>query len=291
MRSACVVGPLIVGLWAPSKAVRLGVGGGAVQRPQAQSLALDVAASEERDLEDGLIDHSAFGVGGYYQYFPGYNVSVCSCAKCGSTTLSRFLYKTIFKKDWSYKGQPWIQEVSPRWEDALMSIDAARLRRVKSTFALRRDPKERLMSAWKSKVACNETEWGTDILDRKVLVPDLIRKSGLWGRLKGRTCLGFKEFLKTLKIAYDSRRQPWLNHHFQPQHFLCFRDMPPSEWTKVSEISDPGFASQIAAAFGDTSHPEFPREHASKAPKMSLTEEESALLDDITREEYAALQK
>ena len=100
----------------------------------------------------------------YFQYLPDANVALCSCLKCGSTSFFALAYKTLFGKEWPYQGRPWVQEVySDRWEGKVTTISVDEMKKKNVTsIALLRDPKERLISAWKSKVACDEDAWNTD---------------------------------------------------------------------------------------------------------------------------------
>jgi hypothetical protein len=88
-------------------------------------------------------------------------------AKVGSTSFYFWLYQALAGTSWPYAGAPWIQDVSSeRWTN-LTDIRIARFaampfrQRIRALsdptvgrFALTRDPLERGMSAYYSKVAC-----------------------------------------------------------------------------------------------------------------------------------------
>jgi hypothetical protein len=115
---------------------------------------------------------------------------LCACAKCGTTSFYRYLYKHIFGIDYIAEygfTKPWIQNVyeNPRWKPAFNTTkmndhDLLDLIGRPDTFslALIREPKERFISAWKSKIACDGKRWHTDIKDRENLVLGLLDLAG-----------------------------------------------------------------------------------------------------------------
>jgi len=47
------------------------------------------------------------------------------------------------------------------------------------SMAVIRDPKERIISSWKSKITCYDVEYHTDVGDRKKFVNELLNLAGL----------------------------------------------------------------------------------------------------------------
>lgn len=232
---------------------------------------------------------------GGYHYMPEEKALICICAKCGSTSLYEFLYAKAFGKEWDYDGLPYIHDVaSSRWEgkfEVLNSAAAAEAIKDPGTFsfALMRDPKVRLISSWKSKVACDGTgNWGTDKQDRARMVPKLMDLADG----PNATCLSFEEFLETLAAVHSKGRAAELNVHFRPQQHGCFREFAPPQWSRVADIADASAATELARHFGDDRATDFPHEHSSTSPyssSLNISSKAQDLLNEITREEYAVL--
>lgn len=136
-----------------------------------------------------------------------------------------------------YKGAPWIQELySPRWDGLFVPV-----RRLPATEQMRlfhdpnvtriaviRDPLERLLSAWRSKIKCETTRaHGTDVWERSRMVDGLLRLlpergsrlvshlSGLKNitlNLSGRTCLYLHEFADVLASIHAAGKAGFLGN-------------------------------------------------------------------------------
>lgn len=231
--------------------------------------------------------------GSAYHYMPEQRLLICSCAKCGSTSLFSFVFREALGRPWNYTGVPYIQDVlSPRWENKFVLLNSRQARALMASpgaykFALSRDPKSRIFSAWKSKAACDGREnWGTDVGDRSYLVPTLLALAGL----PEAGCLGFEDFVHALALVHRRGLASELNEHFRPQQHGCFRDFPPPEWSKVASISDGSAAREIALRLGSASATGFPRVHSSIASgPVHITEAARRLLEEITMDEYRVL--
>lgn len=223
---------------------------------------------------------------GDYDYLPEHDVAFCICAKCGCTSLYTWAYEQIFKKPWEYQGPPWIMATrSSRWQGAVKKISSSQLKDVKNKFAIMRDPQERLISSWKSKVACDGDKWGTDVPDRNAFVPSLAKLAGQ----SSKTCMGFEEFLQTLDTIHKQGKARQLNAHFLPQQFGCFRDLAPGNWTMTAPISDPDLLRAFGGSLGDASK-SLPHHHASKTGELFISDRARDLLKSVTKSEYEALQ-
>lgn len=254
-----------------------------------------VAGSTNRAATHGaaLLNVSQRDDDGGYHYMPVEKNLICICAKCGSTSLYELLYNLTFGRPWNYTDQPYIHDVaSPRWEGkfkVLNSVTASHLITGPETFsfALMRDPKERLISSWKSKVACDGGgNWGTDLVDRAWMVPELRELAGF----RSMTCMSFEKFVNTLAQVHHTGLAALLNVHFRPQQLGCFRDVAPPLWSMVAEITDGKAAAKFGKRFGDENVFEFPHDHSSPpTSSVIITPRAHELLNEITKEEYALL--
>lgn len=224
---------------------------------------------------------------GSYQYIPEHDTAICGCAKCGCTSLWTFVYQQEFGKEWQYKDPPWVMATeSPRWQGKVTLISANQLANVKHKYALIRDPRERIISAWKSKVTCDSSEHGTDTRDRKVFVPELRRLAGLGYK----ECMDLEEYLRTLDAIHQQGKASQLNAHFLPQQFYCFRDFAPHEWTMASPISNIDFARALGGSLGNA-NATMPKLHASfQAKHLTISDTANAMLKRVTESEYKVLQ-
>lgn len=257
-------------------------------------LMLQTRSTEKRTETVGVEDWELDNL----RLLPEKNVIFCACAKCGSTSLYRYIFQQLFDKAWPYTQEPYIQEPSVRWGRQLQGINAEYAltllnssRHKPFSLALMRDPRERLISAWKSKVACDADCFGTDLMDRKELVPQLMHLA----EMERAECLSFPNFIATLRIIHDKNKAWELNRHFIPQHLDCFRDIPINRWSLATDVSDPAAAKELGVHLGAAKLSTFPVRH--QAPKqMNQTCIEEIEQPDIadqltalTEDEYRAL--
>lgn len=227
-------------------------------------------------------------------YLPGQNVVVCSCAKCGSTSLYRFLYQSEFGQNWPYSGRPFLQETtSPRWDNRVVSLHTAAsqadIMQKAFSFALVRDPRERLISAWKSKVACDGEHTGVNVEDRATIVPELLRLAGM--KTARVTCLPFDKFVSALYQVHTKGRAMYLNNHFRPQDTWCFQNFPVVHWSVVTNIkADRPFETLLQHLHNDSSNiADLKPGHRSSTTEVHPSAKVSFLLDQITANEYKVL--
>eukprot|EP00985_Skeletonema_marinoi_P011410 scaffold5429_cov76-Skeletonema_marinoi.AAC.1 len=173
--------------------------------------------------------------------------TLCTCAKCGSTSLWRELFAIVEGKSFksmNYTGPPWIHTLSNKklWTniEAKRKTDWSNFKD-QDSFALIRDPKERIVSAWKSKVTCDTNK---EIRGHRIFVPELLNLVGPSSNITARTdkgfpCLDMSDYLAVLSQIHGQGREGSLESHFLPQHLGCFKDVPPSMWTVVTTISGP----------------------------------------------------
>ena len=237
---------------------------------------------------------------------------VCACAKCGSTSFFSSLYKIAFGEDWPYSDKPWLQDLaSHRWKGvadvALSDYDML----PQNSFALIRDPKDRLLSAFRSKVTCDVGK-GVTRNERKRMVPKLLELAGLLpleryglqapGSEDAGLCLNMTTYMQALGEVWRSGKEAELDAHFLPQTNSCFLNLPPSKWKVVTAIDRPGalcdlesvvrgaVTSRNGTAARDSEDCSFIKRHSTeKGDDATLSEEEEMLLEEITRKEYKVL--
>ena len=229
--------------------------------------------------------------------------TLCACPKCGSASFYGELYKmTHDGLPWSYESNP-VQDLDLRaWKKALtcrrvdwQSPSDRQKFADSESIALIRDPKERLLSVYRDKVAC-----GTHTASKDRFVDHLVRLSGVKyrrfpARGFGLRCLDLDEFIQVLYEVHVQGKQRQLNRHLRPQQLLCFLHASPDQWTHVIEAQDPNAACILeSAVFGqlirESSECALSVEHANpyKLDEM-LAPLEERMLDAITKEEYEVL--
>lgn len=207
-----------------------------------------------------------------------------------------YLYEHEMGHQWPYKDRPYVQNVtSSRWEARfeIVSDDDPKQEQVMNdafSFALIRDPKERLVSAWMSKVACNTT-FGVDQRDRSFMVPKLKRLQARIDAAPVRDppCLTLEEFAQLLHDVHTAGKTRLLDRHFLPQNLGCFRRFNASKWSKVVTMRDPDALPELARRLGRFNmSDEPPHAHKSRG-QVWITDRAAELLDEVTAAEYAML--
>lgn len=221
----------------------------------------------------------------FMRYMPDRNVVVCGCAKCGTSALYGWIYEKEFGERWAYKGEPYIHELtSDRWKGKFKYVrdwdEQLKLMDKAFSFALIRDPKERLVSAWKSKLACG-TEYHTDYQTRPWMTAELRMLAGLSGM---QPCMTLEEFLEALDIVHTSKKHYLLDRHFLPQNLGCFFRTNPAKWSKVISIEEPNSLASLAKILR-TNETQAESEHSSTA-KVLISDAAEKLLAKVTQHEY-----
>ena len=237
---------------------------------------------------------------------------ICACAKCGSSSLYRELFAIVHGRSFAsmnYTGPPWIHNLANQklWKN----IQAKRLVddwpeydefKKHGSFALIRDPRERIVSAWKSKVSCVEKE----VPGHKRLVPHLLELAGPIDNVTARTdlgfpCMGLLDYLSVLSQIHTQGNEGLLDEHFRPQHLGCFKDIPPSMWSVVATIAGPNTRCSLKSVLLKNSHNNsldatddsgclMMKSHGRKRKdNNTLTNKDELLLDQITSREYEML--
>lgn len=240
----------------------------------------------------------------FLRYIPDKNVVLCACAKCGTTSLFQYAYELAFGKSWVSmynETEPWPQEVlSERWDNKMRIVNetAEQDQIMKSAYSIAviRDPKERLISAWKSKLACDDS-YGVDSHDRSYFVHDsnhtawprgfVFGFQKLYGAEENITCLTLPMFVDGLLAIKSLGRSKYLDRHFLPQDEGCFLEYPAEKWSRVAPISYQGAFDELSEKMGSKSKPML-WTHAS-TQVVYVSEEVSHKLDLVTEDEYKML--
>jgi len=265
-------------------------------------------------------------------------ITVCACAKCGSTSLYHELYNRVHGKGWTYGGAPYIHDLrSERWsQNSVRAMEKCKWSGKSSvkywkgknecqwrdddhsrdnSLALIRDPKERLVSAWKSKVMCDE---GGDVADRAYMVPGLLRLAGVTAEESSiiakkpanggeGLCLDLDDFIQVMFRIHAQGKQGMINDHFRPQHLGCFLQVPPENWKVVTTAKSPDIMCKLESLLpggngnADDSNSDtmtkdcgaMKKTHATESLShyhhANLTAVDIAMLDAITQDEYKVL--
>mmetsp|Transcript_33810 Transcript_33810/g.68808 ORF Transcript_33810/g.68808 Transcript_33810/m.68808 type:complete len:365 (-) Transcript_33810:218-1312(-) len=232
--------------------------------------------------------------------------TLCTCAKCGSTSLWEELFAIVEGKSFksmNYTGPPWIHDLLNKklWTniEAKRRTDWSNFKD-QDSFALIRDPKERIVSAWKSKVTCDTDE---EIPGHRMFVPRLLKLAGPSSNMTARTdkgfpCLDLSDYLAVLSQIHAQGREGSLNEHFLPQHLGCFKDVPPSMWTVVTTISGPNALCSLKSVVSKSANMSNTDDGCQIMIKthnytrnVDLSRADEDILDRITIKEYEMLRK
>jgi len=232
--------------------------------------------------------------------------TLCACAKCGTTSLWEELFAIVEGKSFksmNYTGPPWIHDLLNKklWTniEAKRRTDWSNFKD-QDSFALIRDPKERIVSAWKSKVTCDTDE---EILGHRMFVPHLLKLAGPSNSMTARTdkgfpCLDLSDYLAVLSQIHAQGREGLLNEHFLPQHLGCFKDVPPSMWTVVTTISGPNALCSLKSVVSKSANMSNTDDGCQIMIKahnytrnVDLSRADEDILDRITIKEYEMLRK
>mmetsp|Transcript_28439 Transcript_28439/g.60600 ORF Transcript_28439/g.60600 Transcript_28439/m.60600 type:complete len:321 (+) Transcript_28439:256-1218(+) len=221
------------------------------------------------------------------------SATVCACAKCGTTSFYQSIYEMTHGREWNFSDPPWVQTLnSKRWTDIEVK-QKDQLDGPGHSIALIRDPKERILSAWKDKVMCFErggANFIPGLLNLAGMTPDYANRSVS----NNKPCLGLSEYLQVLYLVHTQNKQGLLNSHFRPQHLYCFLHSPPPKWTVVTRANSPNTICQLKGILQvDEANEDCTMKQVHKSKPLSmyhdLTEMDEALLYAITHDEYQVL--
>lgn len=170
-----------------------------------------------------------------FSYLPKPDVLFMTMAKGGTTSTFNWLYYGMAGIKYNRTGcETYVQDLrSPCWvphAKYLFELPEDEQWRVLTSsetlrVAIQRNPFERLVSSWKSKVSCDDEKYGTDLNNRVSMVPQLLKQGGM--PEDPRQCLSIVEFAETLDAVRTNVGTPAtklrslrnLDVHFRPQEF------------------------------------------------------------------------
>lgn len=189
-------------------------------------------------------------------YDEGAKLIYCACAKCGSSTLRKYLdtlKQTAKLRHEKVHGKGTFSR-SPfqRFKTVKQALDKFRSKQFLS-LAIIRDPKERLLSAWKNKVTCEAETYLTETIPRYFLVRELVADYNKYANsTKDRplyepkydpnsktACLSWIDFLEILAYLHEKKLKDNPLHHFaldqhwEPQRTQCFSQVDIKEFRHV----------------------------------------------------------
>ena len=158
-------------------------------------------------------------------------IAICTCAKCGSSSMFTSVYNSIPTNDKIPKKE------LPHF--SIFNMDTWGIKRIIQAkpgisyvkditfFHMYRDPIDRYISAYHSKLkCCNENEFelrsacyqdtGFDDLHR-----NLMQLAYMPDRSYYNICFTFREYVNLLSIAKTTGNRARLNEHFLPQDLTC----------------------------------------------------------------------
>jgi hypothetical protein len=227
-------------------------------------------------------------------YVPQSKAVTCACEKCGSTSVLEYVYKETFGKQWkdercdgfdvhNVDANCWNKMFeSAEWYGPEVFADSRSL-------AVIRDPKERLVSSWKSKYACSGEKYGQD--NREMNYRS--RRVNLLREHSGTNhpgCMSLHEFAKALQAVKLNGNLTRLDQHIVPQSMWCFAIHKPEEFGEVLSLSDEGAYDKLAKHFRFKGKANNEHDHES-ADTVLIDPDTARVLDEVTEEDYKLLGK
>ena len=117
-------------------------------------------------------------------------------------------------------------------------------------FAIARDPIQRIVSAYKSKIACDNQGFGTDVAGRRKIVRQLFAQVGY--KNDNRICIhSFVEFINLIyQVVQAHMPGVYLNAHFAPQNSKCRYDKIQYDTVVPLEELDESLMVDLSKAMG-----------------------------------------
>ena len=142
------------------------------------------------------------------------SLSICTCAKCGSTSLFMTLYAMISGSPYTRKTAPWVHDYM-KWgfDNVSLSSEPGKLHLI-----MTRNPVERYISAFHSKLRCCDdgvTRCYQDLDNR--FAPAFARLANM----PKRECFVFEDYVQALENVHRLKKQHLLDAHFLPQDIAC----------------------------------------------------------------------
>ena len=185
-------------------------------------------------------------------YLPKLGVAICICPKCGSTALFYFIYRVLIGQSWPYpkRSKPFVQNImSRRWKGMWQALRPGDEQLLRYRIAFTRDPRERLVSAYLDKYACNQSQNKQERLHH--FTRALLELEGRHRYLSFPACLPLDLFSTVLGNIRTSGMALEADPHVRGQSEMCFREHPPAWWDWVGSLGAPEAGHKLATALLD----------------------------------------
>lgn len=182
-------------------------------------------------------------------HYNNQRVRVCVNAKAGSTSMAAMLFRMFSGHEYPQTcndAHIWLQDFTCGWQN-ISNLSVTQGGVAEQSLLVLRNPVERVVSAWKSKVRPKHCTNARDHLIDESDREKFMEKCGqpTYG-------IGFQDFIQTIPHCVDP--------HWIPQHLLCG---PIDQYDRVTDVSVPEV--NILGKWLDMPPPSFPHEHASKS--------------------------
>ena len=208
---------------------------------------------------------------------PRKTFSVCTCAKCGSTSLYLMLYSAITGNHYPNKTNVSLHDIAG-W--ALENVTASAAYG-DVHFIMTRDPVERYLSAFFSKIQCCADKKSGCFNDANDDVP--VKSMLRLASKPSKACMTFAEYNHVLAQLHARNMQHYMNEHVMPQHLAC--PHPISTPTFVFDVSKAGQFLNSLHGYG-LHRVHFPHAHRSSRWGRTLN---TTLLQALAEREYRFL--
>lgn len=231
-----------------------------------------------------------------FRYFPRANLLLMTMAKGGTTSTFNWLYHGMRGREYHHVDcETYVQDISSEcWGDDVINLykldeqEQWRILTSRETLrvAIQRNPFERLVSSWKSKITCESEVYGTDVRNRGEIVPRLLRRAGL---PDDKECLSLAEYAEALEAARNRVKDPagklgslrQLDVHVRPQEFY-FDEV---DYDLILDVKDLGNRTYVKPILQRLPHKHLeevengpPSMHASTGDQIMIPERTAKLL-------------
>ena len=220
----------------------------------------------------------------------------CICAKCGSSSFYRATWEALTGVVWPntfdvHQYERW--STLPECGPSCQRISDSKWLSQRPDFQiwLSRDPVDRLVSAYHSKVKCCPSQKKREACYRDEndkFVPALARLAGM----EPQRCFHFDEYASALSRVYDLQKQADLDNHFRPQHMACpLSDDVPVLMMNVSQFAD--FANDFNFLVDEEHDGRYPLHvtHQTDRGNFSMSSTDFTHLLKATKDEYNAMKR
>lgn len=203
--------------------------------------------------------------------------AICTCAKCGSSSVFRALYESIYGEKYHghklHKFNAW-----PEMPDARIDRPTRVSQKVDEVYQINRDPLDRYISSFHSKIKCCPLSTKKCFPDRDRFIGPLLKLARMSNK-NNPECLNFDEYTQVLQRIHENGDEALINEHFSPQK-------PCSDMKKVM-YGPPAILENIDASTYALNRPlKMATTHVTKRTGFSPSDESLRRLCDISGDEY-----